>query len=137
LINDSVDLLTYTLDYIFPVKAKRMAIFFTFTEKKSAILFTTNVAARGLDFPAVDWVVQVDCPEDTETYIHRVGRTARYKSGGKAILFLFQSEIKLIEKLQKANINIHKILVNPKRQLSITGTLQAFCTENVEIKYLA
>ena len=36
-----------------------MAIFFSFKEKKHASMFTTNIAARGLDFPAVDWVIQV------------------------------------------------------------------------------
>ena len=41
------------------------------------VLFATDVAARGLDFPTVDWVVQADCPEDVAAYIHRVGRTAR------------------------------------------------------------
>lgn len=45
------------------------------------VLFATDLAARGLDFPAVDWVIQVDCPENVETYIHRVGRTARLFSG--------------------------------------------------------
>jgi ATP-dependent RNA helicase DDX10/DBP4 len=41
------------------------------------VLFATDIAARGLDFPSVDWVVQADCPEDVAGYIHRVGRTAR------------------------------------------------------------
>lgn len=45
------------------------------------MLFATDIAARGLDFPSLDWVVQVDCPEDVACYIHRVGRTARYVSG--------------------------------------------------------
>jgi hypothetical protein len=45
------------------------------------VLFATDIAARGLDFPSVDWVVQMDCPEDVACYIHRVGRTARYVSG--------------------------------------------------------
>ena len=44
-------------------------------------LFATDIAARGLDFPTVDWVLQVDCPEDVASYIHRVGRTARFISG--------------------------------------------------------
>ena len=35
---------------------------------------------QGVDFPAVDWVVQVDCPDSVDSYIHRVGRTARYES---------------------------------------------------------
>jgi superfamily II DNA/RNA helicase len=45
------------------------------------VLFATDIAARGLDFATVDWVVQADCPEDVPAYIHRVGRTARYVSG--------------------------------------------------------
>ena len=40
-------------------------------------LFCTDIAARGLDFPNIEWVVQYDCPEDVPMYIHRVGRTAR------------------------------------------------------------
>ena len=49
--------------------------------KTGSVLFATDIAARGLDFPTVNWVVQVDCPEDVDAYIHRVGRTARYVSG--------------------------------------------------------
>ena len=53
--------------------------------------------------------MQFDCPEDTETYVHRVGRTARYKSDGKALLLLLKNEEKIIEKLSTSKINIHKI----------------------------
>jgi len=52
--------------------------------KTGSVLFATDIAARGLDFPTVDWVVQADCPEDVPSYIHRVGRTARYTSGTSA-----------------------------------------------------
>lgn len=48
----------------------------------------------------------MDCPSDVATYIHRVGRTARYNAGGKAVLFLEPSEIKMVEKLQDAKIPI-------------------------------
>ena len=51
-------------------QSKRMAIFFTFSEKKSAVLFTTNIASRGLDFPLVNWILQADCPEHLEEYVH-------------------------------------------------------------------
>lgn len=44
------------------------------------------------DFPSISWVVQFDCPETADTYIHRVGRTARYKNDGQALLFLAPSE---------------------------------------------
>ena len=63
------------------------------------MLLSTDLAARGLDFPAVDWVLQLDAPEDAETYIHRVGRTARYESQGKALLLLFQVKIKACPRL--------------------------------------
>ena len=45
------------------------------------VVLATDLAARGLDFARLDWVFQMDCPEDVEAYIHRVGRTARYVSG--------------------------------------------------------
>ncbi|KAG0423052.1 hypothetical protein HPB47_001145 [Ixodes persulcatus] len=56
---------------------KRMAVYDEFCRKQSAVLIATDIAARGLDFPAVNWVIQLDCPEDVNTYIHRAGRTAR------------------------------------------------------------
>ncbi|KEH30392.1 DEAD-box ATP-dependent RNA helicase-like protein [Medicago truncatula] len=86
---------------------KRMAIYSEFCEKCS-ILFATDVAARGLDFNrAVDWVVQVDCPENVASYIHRVGRTARYKSLGKSVLYLLPSETKMLEKLEAGKVPVH------------------------------
>lgn len=88
-----------------------MAIYFTFVENKFSTLFTTNVAARGLDFPKIDWVVQVDCPEDLPTYIHRVGRTARYKAGGNSLLMLYESETKILETFEKKKITINQINV--------------------------
>lgn len=88
---------------------RRMDIYENFCRKQSAILFATDLAARGLDFPAVNWVVQVDCPEDPETYIHRVGRTARYHRGGESLLILLPSEIKMVDKLAEKKIPIQKI----------------------------
>lgn len=67
---------------------KRMAIYFTFCEKKYGVLLCTNIAARGLDFPHVDWVFQFDAPDHADLYVHRVGRTARYKSEGRSLLLL-------------------------------------------------
>ena len=114
-----------------------MGIYSEFCEKRS-VLFSTDVASRGLDFnKAVDWVVQVnhikemivlnfrwclisilflfmkvDCPEDVASYIHRVGRTARYHSGGKSVLFIMPSEMKMLEQLESAKVPIQLIKVN-------------------------
>ncbi len=51
-----------------------------------------QVAARGLDLPLVDWIVQYDPPSEVSEYIHRVGRTARGGLRGKALLFLAPEE---------------------------------------------
>ncbi|CAG9316849.1 unnamed protein product [Blepharisma stoltei] len=116
---------------------KRTAIYFNFLEKPEAVLFATDIASRGLDFPAVHWVVQVDCPEDVQSYIHRVGRTARYKSGGNALLFLLPSEIKFIEYLEERKISMKKIKPNPKKTYSIVNNLANFVAEDSAIKHLA
>lgn len=64
-------------------------------------LLCTDVAARGLDIPAVDWIVQYDPPDDPKEYIHRVGRTARGRSGkGRALLLLLPQEVAFLRYLQ-------------------------------------
>lgn len=116
---------------------QRMAIFFGFKEKKHASMFTTNIAARGLDFPSVDWVIQVDCPEDIPTYVHRIGRTARYKAGGKSLLLLSPSEEKFVTKLKSKGIALNRIFPNPNKALTIKSSLQSFLTEDMNLKHLA
>ncbi|RKP22474.1 P-loop containing nucleoside triphosphate hydrolase protein, partial [Syncephalis pseudoplumigaleata] len=116
---------------------KRVDIFAQYSRTKHAILFCTDIAARGLDFPAVDWVIQVDCPEDADTYIHRVGRTARYESVGRALLMLLPSEeAAMIELLKQKRVPIEKIRVKHSRKQVIQPQLQAFCFKDPEIKYL-
>ncbi|KAH7675615.1 RNA helicase protein [Dioscorea alata] len=104
----------------------RMAIYSQFCEETS-VLFSTDVASRGLDFPAVDWVVQLDCPEDIPTYIHRVGRTARFASEGKSVLFLLPSELEMFRKLQavEPKIPIQLRKANTQRMQSISGLLSS------------
>lgn len=66
-------------------QTKRTATFFEFCNAEKGILVCTDVAARGLDIPAVDWIIQYDPPDDTAEYIHRVGRTARYVSAVRGV----------------------------------------------------
>jgi ATP-dependent RNA helicase DDX10/DBP4 len=117
---------------------KRLVIFEEFCRKKAVCLFATDIAARGLDFPAVDWVLQVDCPEDVDTYIHRVGRTARYDAAGNGLLFLVPSEEKgMLECFEEKKIPIQQIKVNPEKlRVSVPKLLQSYCFSDPEIKYL-
>ncbi|KAG8658185.1 DEAD-box ATP-dependent RNA helicase 32 isoform X2 [Manihot esculenta] len=118
-------------------QGKRMVIYSQFCEKRS-VLFSTDVASRGLDFnKAVDWVVQVDCPEDVASYIHRVGRTARYVSGGRSVLFLMPSEMKMLEKLQAAKVPIQFIKANNKRLQPVSGLFSALLVKDSDLQDLA
>lgn len=63
-----------------------------FTKANYATMICTDVAARGLDIPTVDWIVQYDPPTELSEYIHRVGRTARAGKSGQSLLFLQPSE---------------------------------------------
>ncbi|XP_020592984.1 DEAD-box ATP-dependent RNA helicase 32 [Phalaenopsis equestris] len=116
----------------------RMAIYLDFCETTS-VLFSTDVASRGLDFPAVDWVIQVDCPEDVAAYIHRVGRTARFASGGNSVLFLSPSEREMLTKLQSAEpkIPIQLRKVKSEKMEQISGSLASVLVKYPEMQQLA
>ncbi|CBQ68943.1 probable HCA4-can suppress the U14 snoRNA rRNA processing function [Sporisorium reilianum SRZ2] len=119
-------------------QAKRLQIFTQFTKTQHALLFATDIAARGLDFPAVDWVIQLDVPEDVDTYIHRVGRTARYTAKGNSLLFVLPSEEKgILEALATKNIPIGRIKPKESKTQSIQNQLQAFAFQEPQIKHLA
>ncbi|KAL4427451.1 hypothetical protein ABPG77_000740 [Micractinium sp. CCAP 211/92] len=77
----------------------RTQAFLTFTKCPAGVLLCTDVAARGLDFPAVTDIVQFDPPGEAAEYVHRVGRTARLGSRGDALLFLLPSERGYVEHL--------------------------------------
>ncbi|TQD96152.1 hypothetical protein C1H46_018295 [Malus baccata] len=115
----------------------RMATVSEFS-KQPSVLFSTDVASRGLDFnQGVDWVVQVDCPGDVASYIHRVGRTARYDSVGKSLLFLMPSEEKMLEKLQAAKIPIWEIKPNKNVVQSVSGKLADSIVHDPDLHGLA
>ncbi|KRY71335.1 putative ATP-dependent RNA helicase pitchoune, partial [Trichinella pseudospiralis] len=86
---------------------KRTSTFFSFIKAQAGTLLCTDVAARGLDIPKVDWIVQYDPPDDPTDYIHRVGRTARGEGGqGNALLILQPSELKFLYYLKQAKIPV-------------------------------
>ncbi|KAG6333472.1 hypothetical protein ID866_5621 [Astraeus odoratus] len=118
-------------------QSARLTMYTRFTSSQHAVLFATDIAARGLDFPSVDWVVQVDAPEDAETYIHRVGRTARYDSSGKGLLLLLPSEEEgMLAALEKKGVKIEHIKIKASKTRSIQNDLQRLAFQDPEIKHL-
>ncbi|CAI5740270.1 unnamed protein product [Hyaloperonospora brassicae] len=119
-------------------QGKRVEVYYEFLNKPAAVLFATDIAARGLDFPQVDWVLQLDCPEDTANYIHRVGRTARYNKQGKALMCLVPSEVDgMLKRLANAKVPISETKLNPAKTTSCRQKVASVVAGDKEIKALA
>ncbi|CDO55618.1 similar to Saccharomyces cerevisiae YJL033W HCA4 Putative nucleolar DEAD box RNA helicase [Geotrichum candidum] len=119
-------------------QAARIDAVSKFSTSRHCCLFATDVVARGIDFPTVDWVVQVDAPEDAATYIHRVGRTARFGKNGTALLFLTpKEEPGMVNNLESRKIPIKKLTIRENKRKQIQDKLQALCFKNPELKFLA
>ena len=100
------------------------------------IIVATDVAARGLDVSRISHVINYDIPYDTESYIHRIGRTGRAGREGDAILFVAPREQRMLKTIERAtNKTIDRLelptteMVNNKRiatfKQSITDTIAA------------
>ncbi|KAF4364039.1 hypothetical protein CsatB_010043 [Cannabis sativa] len=79
-----------------------------FRSLSSGILLCTDVAARGLDIPGVDFVIQYDPPQDPNVFVHRVGRTARMGREGNSIVFLLPKEEAYVEFLRLRRIPLQE-----------------------------
>ncbi len=80
-----------------------------FKAGKYKILVATDIAARGIDVTGIELVINYDLPDDTENYVHRIGRTARAGHEGRAVSFATPEQgddVKNIEKLIKAPLPI-------------------------------
>tara|TARA_B100000780_G_scaffold35526_1_gene22150 strand:- start:799 stop:1524 length:726 start_codon:yes stop_codon:yes gene_type:complete len=75
---------------------RRLAALGKFKDSIATILVATDVAARGLDIPEVDAVINYDIPRAIESYVHRVGRTARAGRSGLSIAMITQYDVDLI-----------------------------------------
>jgi superfamily II DNA/RNA helicase len=83
-------------------KAERKKALEDFRNGKIQLLIASDIAARGLDIPGVDYVINLDMPDDAQTYLHRAGRTGRAGHSGTAISIVTAGETQYIEKCEKA-----------------------------------
>lgn len=109
---------------------KRTNTFFEFINAESGILLCTDVAARGLDIPRVDWIIQFDPPDDPRDYIHRVGRTARAGKVGKSLMFLLESELGFLRYLKEAKVPLNEFTFPTDRIANVQSQLEKLLQKN-------
>ena len=71
-----------------------------FKDNKFQVLVATDVASRGIDIPDIELVIQLEPPKDTESYIHRSGRTARAGKHGTCITFFNRRNEEFLHKIE-------------------------------------
>src|SRR6187551_376680 len=82
-------------------QGQRDGVMISFKEHKSPLLVATDVAARGLDIEHVTHVINYDIPNNTEIYVHRIGRTGRVGRTGRAITFATPDQMDDIATIQR------------------------------------
>ncbi|XP_043653254.1 probable ATP-dependent RNA helicase pitchoune [Drosophila teissieri] len=112
-------------------QTKRTTTFFQFCNAESGILLCTDVAARGLDIPQVDWIVQYDPPDDPREYIHRVGRTARGSgTSGHALLLMRPEELGFLRYLKAAKVPLNEFEFSWQKIADIQLQLEKLIAKN-------
>ncbi|CAG8131293.1 unnamed protein product [Penicillium olsonii] len=130
------ELLNYIDLPVLPLHGKqkqqaRTNTFFEFCNAKQGTLICTDVAARGLDIPAVDWIIQFDPPDDPRDYIHRVGRTARGADGkGRSLMFLQPSEVGFLKHLKEARVPVVEFEFPASKIVNVQSQLEKLIGQN-------
>ncbi len=83
------------------VQRKRERVMERFRKHNLQVLVATDLAARGIDVRGISHIVNYDVPDDPDAYVHRIGRTARMGSFGKAIMFVTREQGKQLTEIEK------------------------------------
>ncbi len=107
-------------------QAERSLVMQSFREGEQRILIATDVSARGIDVPDIEYVINYDLPEKVENYVHRVGRTGRGVNKGEAVSFCSSEEKPLLETIHSFIAKPIEVLnVDKKTYVDITSTPQS------------
>jgi ATP-dependent RNA helicase DDX31/DBP7 len=109
-------------------QAERLATYKAFHGTKTGLLVCSDVAARGLDLPGVNWIIQYDPPAEISDYVHRIGRTARRGEPGSSLIFLSPSEQQFLSTLELHGLQL--------KRLSLEATLQRAFSLNASVQAL-
>lgn len=82
-------------------QAERADVMQAFRDGEQRVLIATDVSARGIDVPDIEYVINYDLPEKVENYVHRVGRTGRGVNKGEALSFCSREEKPLLDEIQQ------------------------------------
>ena len=96
------------------MQCERDRVMTLFRNQSIKALVATDVAARGIDVADLDLVVNYELPHNMETYIHRIGRTARAGKSGLAVTLVNQKEVLRVKEMQEATGQKIEVLLAPK-----------------------
>ena len=117
-------------------QVKRIAALNKFKTNEKNLLVATDVAARGLDIPNVDLVINYDVPTNPKDYVHRVGRTARAGKAGLALTIVTQYDVEAYQKIEHAiNKKLDEYPIQEKNALvQYTRVMEASRIADFELK---
>ncbi|CAA6803656.1 MAG: DEAD-box ATP-dependent RNA helicase CshA (EC, partial [uncultured Thiotrichaceae bacterium] len=102
---------------------------------KLDIIVATDVAARGLDVPRISHVFNYDIPHDTESYVHRIGRTGRAGRSGEAILFVAPREKRMLYSIERATRQKIEPMQLPTRSEIVGHRIDQFKKQLDEVRH--
>jgi ATP-dependent RNA helicase DeaD len=82
-------------------QSERNSVMQAFRDGKLKLLISTNLTSRGIDVPTVEHVINYDCPEQVEEYVHRIGRTARMGREGTAVTFVSEWDLEFFDAIRE------------------------------------
>ena len=101
----------------------RLAVMNAFKKDAFKVLIATDVSARGIDIPNVQYVVNYDLPDKAENYVHRIGRTGRGNKRGDAVSFCSENEKALLQEIEDfIQMPIEKMTLNKNEYLDVIDT---------------